>query len=754
MQTIPAISRRQFLASAAAVTVPRFRQILIPRDSPLPVKTAASELAAATGAGVAEYATAASLRPGRILLACASDMSGVASPPKVPGGREWELVQPLDGGLLIAGSTPRNVCRAALGWLADPAGETGRLSTYVFEERFTMWDNSMNQMYRFSKDFDRRRHIREIARLGHTGVEINRYADPGGYHVRHRKFPADSYAWYVSYAPALDAFVESSLTRGIYRADELAANLNDLREAAALARSYGLKPGFVCYEPRCVNEEIFDRYPELRGSRTDHPGRSLQPRYALDIANPLVLEHYAEMLANLMKEVPDLRYFVFWTQDSGSGMPFANRLYFGPNGSFLARSKTIEEMTADFTRALAEAGRKINPEFEVIMEIGHEYTEDERKRITAALPKGVTLSHPAGGSLLKGGALGAIETYVRQDREAGVEPYPALTISAGFDAEPIIGVPFPSLLFQKFTNLEKLHLRRLFNLGGVWSPPQCPFHINQELFAELIRGTVPDLNQFLTKMARRWCDDDHEAARALVQAWQSGDRAIAAWPKLNWYTAGPGQTQARWITRPLVPDLTRLAPRERAAWERALFTLPGDIGRWNVVFEGGIRFFQDEDFERAVRAYDQEMIPGLVRTIAILEDALKVRTTAVIEDQRDRYRGLLLRSRTDRNLFEAQVAINNYLLKRGDPEVLRGRLKAAIRADIANTADWIDALTGSRACWFHVAAREETPFLHKTPVEDLKLKLAVMQQHIDDEPGPYLKQILERKPKLQFSAVQ
>jgi hypothetical protein len=744
------LSRRAFLGSAlAAAKLPRFSSILLPPNPAAPLATAARELSAATGARIASHETSGPLNTATIMLAAGADAARWIPTADLPREREWEMVRKANGGLLIAGSSPRNVCCAALRWLADPEGETGRLSGYRFDERFTMWDNSMNQMYRFSRGFDRQRHIREIARLGHTGIEINRYADPGGYHVRHRKFPQDSYAWYMSYAPALDAFVESTLTRGIYRPEELAANLADLKEAALIARSYGLKPGFVCYEPRGVAEEIFDRHPELRGSRIDHPGRSLQPRYALDIANPRVIAHYAESIANLMNTVPDLRYFVFWTQDSGSGMPFASRLYFGPNGSFLARSKTLEQITAEWTGAIVEAGRRVNPEFEVIMEIGHEYTEDERKRVTAALSKGVTLSHPSGGSLLKYASGRGIENFARQDRELGVEPYAAVTVVAGFDAEPIIGVPAPGSLRQKVNDVAKLNVRRIFTLGGLFSPPQCPYDINQELYSELLRSDVPDVDAFLLRTAIRWCGGDAAAARALLAAWKEADAAWAAWPKLSWYTAGPGQTQARWITRPLVPDIRKLTAHERSAWERALFTLPWDPGRWNIAFEGGIRFFDDATLDSAVKAFDGAMIPALERAVGLLD-----RRLPALADQHDRLLGMLLRSRTDRNLFDAQVAINNYLLKRGDPTAQRERLIAAIEKELRNTEEWIRLLSGTTVEFFHVASKEETPFLHKTPIEDLRLRLEVMKAHAWDEPGPAFPELSQPKPKLQYSAVQ
>lgn len=759
------VSRRQFLGSSVGtmatmaistsgastpVVEPSFTRILLPPDSALPVKTAAAELAGKTHARVVHRPHSGTIEPGTIVLVTGTSIRTYAeAASRLPDSlrdKEWELVQAAGGGLLIAGSSPRNVCRAALGWIEDPVGETNRVSAYQFEERFTMWDNSLNQMHRFTKGFDRSRHFREIARLGHTGVEINRYADPGGYYVRHRRFPHDSYAWYLSYAPALDAFVESSLNQGVYPREELAANLADLHSAAELGRRYGLKLGYVCYEPRCVAEEIFDRYPGLRGSRTDHPGRSLQPRYALDIANRRVLKHYAEMLTNLMKEIPDLDYFVFWTQDSGSGLPFASMLYPGPNGSYLARSKTVEAMAADFTRTLLEAGRTLNPEFKVIMQIGP-YTREERNRIIATLPKGVALTNGAGGSLLKAGTAAAFETYVREARNVGLEPYAEVTVSAGWDAEPIFGVPAPTMLMAKFDRLRRLNLRRIFTEGGLFSPPQCPFNINQELYAELIREEVTDLDAFLLKIAERWCQGDLQSAHMLVEAWEKGEEALASWPRLNWYSGGPGDVQARWLIRPLVPDITRLNPRERAAWERVLFPLKWDIARWNIVFEGGIRQYEEVDLERSIGTYDAEVIPGLEKTVELLNQALDQGKKPVIEDQRDRYLGMLLRSRTERNLYEAQVAINNFLLKKGEPELERRRLQRAIRAEIENTKEWIRALKESKTNFFHITVKEETPFLYKTPVDDLVLKLEVMPAHINDEPGPYLKELTDPNRK-------
>lgn len=734
------------------------KQIFLAPDSPWPCRTAARELAQHTGARVAAQAAPAVLGVGDVVLAVGEEAlkrypQFAARVSEAQRRGEWELVAEHGGAWMFAGATPRNVCRAALGWIAHPQRETNRVSTYPVAERFTMWDNSMNQMYRFARGFDRRAHVREIARLGFTGIELNRYVD-GGYHVKHRRFPQDSYAWYMSYAPALDAFVTSELTRDFYDAAELEANLDDLRAGVALAREHGLKPGFVCYEPRGVNEAIFDRHPELRGSRIDHPGRSLQPRYALDIAHPRVLAHYAECIAKLMREVPDLRFFNFWTQDSGAGLPFASKLYFGPNGSYLARTKTMGELARDFTRAILDAGRAINPEFEVIMHIGWEYNDAERALITASLPQGVTFSHPLGGATLEPGERGHLPRYLADDRAAGVEPYASVVIGAGHDPEPIVSLPAPRLLLKKFEWFRELGLSRLMGIEGIYSPPQSTYNLNQELFAELIRGETPDLAAFEESLALRWCEGNASAAGELCAAWRLTQDALQAWPRINWYSGGVGRTQGRWLIRPLVPDITKLAAHERTAWERCLFPLPWDIARRNISFEGGIRFFEDEEFRRVVEATDTVVAPKLAEAVARLTAAMSAHGLPVLEDQRDRFRGILLCYRSDRNLFTVQIATNDYLLKRGEPAECRARIRGAIEAEIENTKAWIEALTTSRTHFFRIAEREETPFVHRTPVEDFRLKLEVMPRHIEDEPGPFLQDLIEpKRRKLAFGAV-
>ena len=47
--------------------------------------------------------------------------------------------------------------------------------------------------------------------------------------------------------------------------------MNYLAENARLARKYGLTPGLLCFEPRSVPEQFFEKYPIAQGSQGGSP---------------------------------------------------------------------------------------------------------------------------------------------------------------------------------------------------------------------------------------------------------------------------------------------------------------------------------------------------------------------------------------------------------------------------------------------------------------------------------------------------
>jgi hypothetical protein len=153
-----------------------------------------------------------------------------------------------------------------------------------------------------------------------------------------------------------------------------------------LVVKFGLVPGLFCFEPRSVPEKFFEQYPMLRGARVDHPFRSFQPRYNMTITHPMVQAHYAEMVEQLLIEVPELGFLSVWTNDSGAGFEYTKSLYVGRNGGpYLIRewnddadiARVAGGNVVQFLRGLRDAGRLRNAAFRVLTRMESFYGEHD-----------------------------------------------------------------------------------------------------------------------------------------------------------------------------------------------------------------------------------------------------------------------------------------------------------------------------------------------------------------------------------------
>ncbi len=317
----------------------------------------------------------------------------------LPTKNDWLYFQIDDTGAgeLIA-SRPNYLyalsCIVQEDWAAEDTSlfKNGRVVTVTFREERTVYDLFLTQHARRLRNFTREEHVRHLARLGFSSIEVNALASPVPIETGPKY---EVYPRFYTYCPALDQFVESSLNRGTYPIDYVRANLTRLKSNAALATKYGLTPGLLCFEPRSVPDHLLDRYPMLRGARVDHPIRSFKPRYNLSIAHPVVREHYTELMMNLMEEVPELGFISVWSNDSGAGFEYTSSLYVGRNGGgYVIREWKSDTEIAEaaamnltrFLKLLRDAGRKVNPKFRTMIRL--EAFSAEREYIDRDLEDG------------------------------------------------------------------------------------------------------------------------------------------------------------------------------------------------------------------------------------------------------------------------------------------------------------------------------------------------------------------------------
>ncbi len=449
-------------------------------SGPLVEKTVARALlASAPGAEIRE-SPGLGAPSGTIRVAVVPDGTrGESIHPALAGKTGWMIIR-VKGGVEIL--TDREHLLYGLYTLvdeelhaADAASlREGRIFTSAFPEVRPVFDLFLTQWGRTVGKFDREEHIRTMARMGNSHVEVNGLA----FHVPFERGPKGELLHrFYTYAPALDQFVTSRLNKGSYDDDYLQANLNYLRTNAALAEKYGLTPGIVCFEPRSVPDGLLERYPVLRGARVDHPMRSFHPRYNLSVAHPVVLEHYAEMMENLMKEVPRLGYMSVWSNDSGAGFEYTSSLYVGRNGGgYLVRewlaAKDIAAAAAfnlvRFMKTLRDAGRKTNPRFRTLIrlepfweELDHiwKLLEDGLDvEVSSLLTRGWELSykHPKYEEVpqIHGTALFSqfaesekpvMQELVAKGARADIYFVPEIL----GNHEPLMGIPFPRLVHEK-----------------------------------------------------------------------------------------------------------------------------------------------------------------------------------------------------------------------------------------------------------------------------------------------------------------
>jgi hypothetical protein len=642
-----------------------------------------------------------------------------------------------------------------LPWRCSPA----------FTREKSTFDLFLTQYARLIRDFDRELYLREYARLGFTHVEVNALAGP---RPAETGVAGEFYPDFYTYCPALDQFVSSRLNRGLYPEDYLEANLDRLRQNALLALKYGLTPGLLCFEPRSVPERIFETYPTLRGARVDHPFRSFKPRYNLSIAHPLVRRHYAELLQTLLEQVPALEFLSIWTNDSGAGFEHTQSLYVGRNGgAYLIRewkdndeiARTAAANTVRFFRVLRDAAREINPRFRITTRLESFY--GEMAHLWPELGHGVDVEgnsllavgweadypHPrypdvkVMGSLyhnsLKEGEKEKAEELGRRD---GLSFFYHM-FGAHTNHEPLLGVPFPWLTYDKLKSARGLDLKNLAHLGGIHPPDKVPCAVNQEVFRRFQLDPELDIDQAVRDLADGYVGPD--LSEILVEGWRAVEEAVRAFMPLSIYTHY-GVVWQRLFARPLVPDMGRIPEEERAYYERFMCTSIHNPNRVDLAQDVLFELISIDYAREAVDRIDASVWQPLEKAAALFEEGRDRAAASGGEDARSVFDDQHVRARALRCLYETLrstavwiYAVHTYL-KSEDPQErtrMRSILDDMIEREIQNCRRLKELWEEASIEWMIVSGSEETPFIYAPNLGTLlDRKIALMQEYADCEP--------------------
>ena len=695
----------------------------------------------------------------------------VRSGAKIPRDKDWVYFYAAQGGSVFLLSSKPSFLYAGFAYVmenfldldADKMKPWVRTMSFSIEK--STFDLILTQYARTLRRFNRESYIREYAKLGFTHLEVNALAGPFPYE---QGVPGEFYPDFYTYCPALDQFVESRLNQGLYPQEYLRANLERLKENARLAAKYGLVPGLLCFEPRSVPETLFQKYPTLRGARVDHPFRSFKPRYTLSLVHPVAQKHYAEMMTKLMTEVPALEFISVWSNDSGSGFEHTKSLYVGRNGgAYMIRewknddeiAKAAAANIVHFYRILRDAAAKINPDFRVITRLESFY--GERRFLWPELRDGIDVEV---NSLLTAGwennyphpvypdipVLGSACHNVLRPREKkaaaelwarGSRSYFYHFFNSHGNQEPLFGIPFPWLTYEKLRAAADIGIPTMAHMGGLQPPGVVPYAVNQEIFREFQFDAGLDIEQAVMKIAHSYAG--HRFAADLVKGWRLVEKAIRNFVPLSLYS-GFGTVWNRLLVRPLVPDIARIPEEERAYYEKVMVSPihnPNkvDLGK-DVLFE----LISKKYARLAYRRIDARVWKPLERAIdwfkakrAEAQKRKDEKAAAVFADQYYRATALRCLFETLRNAAVWIFAVHEYQDSHR-PAVrkrCRSLLDGMIAREIDNTRDLIRLWKEAPVEWMHVSSFGETPFIYgENFPELLTRKVALMKNHRKDQP--------------------
>ncbi len=627
------------------------------------------------------------------------------------------------------------------------------------------YDYFLTQQGRIQYGMNRGNYIAELARLGYTHIEVNGLAFPMGLETGPK---GEAYPMFYTYCPAMDQFVSSRLNKGLYPNFYLSANLAFLKQNATEAVEYGLVPGLLCFEPRSVPEQFFHEYPMLRGARVDHPFRSFKPRYNMTITHPLVQQHYAELIRNLMQEVPELGFITIWTNDSGAGFEHTKSLYVGRNGgAYLIRewkddeeiSRLAGENALRFFRVLRDEARKINPGFRVMTRMESFYGEHETVwngltegleiETSSLLAKGweMPYNHPKykDSNQINAGTVYQMEFDHREkelsldlvNRKSAAHFYFSAGPHSMFD--PLIGIPYPTLTFRRLKTLHQNGVDLLACTGGIAPPELAPNDINQEVIRSFQYDPDMDIDAFLHEKAMKWTDGGD--VDALLEAWKLTEEAILAFPIVTPLYATFGFTWYRLWARPLVPDIEKIPREQRAYYEDFMCTTPHNPN--NVDLSRDVLFYlTDPDKSRR----DMERIDGHVwepldKAIQVLEQAMNKNVSGpgknnILYDQWIRIKALKCWMTTQRNIAAWISGVYGYMdaKSKESKSAEQKQVTDLIRGEIENSKD-LSNLIDTGIEFMAMTDQGETPLIYGNNLKELlKRRISLMERHMHDEP--------------------
>jgi hypothetical protein len=193
--------------------------------------------------------------------------------------------------------------------------------------------------------------------------------------------------------------------------------------------------------------------------------------------------------------------------------------------------------------------------------------------------------------------------------------------------------------------------------------------------------------------------------------------------------------------RPFVPDIDAIPESERAYYENFLIATFNNPARVDLNNDMMWNFLSVQEAEKKRIAIDSTVLPPLMQAV---EHCLKTLSAlpsspvrAVFHDVHPRLVALRCFYTTMRNSVAWTESVHGYLDAKTDDEryAYRARCRAMVTNELENAAALLELWNTSEVDFMPVSSIGETAHIYGENFgELLGKKIALMQQHIDDEP--------------------
>jgi hypothetical protein len=304
--------------------------------------------------------------------------------------------------------------------------------------------------------------------------------------------------------------------------------------------------------------------------------------------------------------------------------------------------------------------------------------------------------------------------------------------------EPLIGIPFPALVYDKLKDLAKQGVTTPCYNGSATPPSFAPYNINQEVMRAFQADGKLDLDAFLHQKAAEWIGD--ELAADLVKIWKHSDEAYRSFPLPIWIYSS-WSVWYRLSTRPIVPNIEAISEKDRSYYEQFLLATSHNRCRVDFRYDVGFDLVDPAHAHHCLGLINRDLFPQMEAALKLLK-SMKARAKtdaaqACVQDTLDRMQALYCWYRTQRNVTAWVAGVHSYMetTNKKVKKDSRSLLREMVLDEIENTRDLLKLWETSKTNWIILSSVGETTFIYyKNFGEQLKRKIALMKGHENDEP--------------------